>query len=414
MNTARRLFLLVAALSLPVAAAEVATLAPGSSVFVWGSFVNLRQAPRNDAASLALWPPNTALRLLARSGDWCEVDGPVNQHGFVACRLLGDRPLTLTDLGTANAGDAARRAFWVVPSWGRLVAAGQALRQSLLSAAQAETELSTQRAIRWEAPEFEAAKARLRAGVRLSAEVEIDGGVMAPPADVLARLPPGALPKAAPSLFRKRHEFALAPSIDQAVALRGGTLTLKRVLRGPQFQSTRHEEQWFDGAWDIGEAEVGLEPPAVAYGITATGLLDARAISTALVTAAPPETGCGAHDMQRHDSSWQPRTVRPLPGSARVAAEQVLVGLHTVHEIRAVQVLVRDFRVRLLPAEGPPVNSKVAVHEIDLNADRMPDIVVVVSQVPGSISPFLRSAQVFVNVGGAWSLEVDTTEDDCT
>lgn len=397
-------------------AADITSGAPGSTVWVHGSFVNVRQAARNDAPVVEQWPTNTQVHLVARNGDWCEVEGPGPRRGFIACRLLGDKALTLADLAGLNPTDAARRAFWIVPSWGRLAAAGQALTDALLSAKQRETELQTNRPARWTVPEFEAAKARLRAGARLQAEQEVDPTIRPIPPATLSGVPAAALPPAVPSLWRKRTEFALIPSIDEAAALHGGTVRLLRILRGPEYHSNRNDDQWIDGTWDIGEAEVAIEPAAVAYKLAASGLLAANSIDSAVVSAGPAEGGCGSVDINSRYASWRPRLEAARPGYARIPREQELVGFFSAHSIRpdAVQVTTRDFRTSTLQADGQRVNGKLVVHAIDLNKDQAPDLVIIIGQVPGGISPFLMTKRIFVNIGGTWSLEFDMTEDDCT
>lgn len=389
---------------------------PGSTVWVHGSFVNLRQAARNDAPVVEQWPTNTQLHLVARNGEWCEVEGPGSRRGFIACRLLGDKALALADLAGLNPNDAARRAFWIAPSWGRLAATGQALTEVLLTAGQREAELQTNRPARWAVPEFEAVKARLRAGAQLQVEQEIDQTNRPVSPEALSRIPAGALPQAVPSLFRKRTEFALIPSVDEAAAMRGGTLRLLRILRGPEYHSNRNDDQWIDGTWDIGEAEVAIEPPAVAYKLAASGLLAANSINSAVVSAGPAEGGCGSVDLNGRYAAWRPRLEAAQPGYARIPSDQELVGFFSVHIIRpdAVQITTRDFRTSTVQADGQRVNGKLVVHAVDLNKDKAPDVVIIIGQVPGGISPFLMTKRIFVNIGGTWSLEFDVTEDDCT
>lgn len=387
-----------------------------STAWVHGSFVNLRQAARNDAPVVTQWSTNTQVNMLARKGDWCEVEGPAQKRGFIICRLLGEKALTLTDLNSLKPEEAARRAFWIAPSWGRLAAAGQALTDTMLSAGQRETQLKTSRAIRWAIPEFEAVKSRLRSGAKLQTELEISGALKPIPPETLAALPPGALPQATKSLFRKRTEFALEPSIDEAVALRGGTVSLRRVLRGPEYHSNRHDDQWFDGTWDIGEAELAIDPPVIAYGLSASGLLAAKSIDTAVVPTGQGPGTCGSTTPSNRYTSWRPRLEKALPGYARIPKDFEVTGFFSSHSIRPeeVQVTTRVFRTETVQADGKREIGKTFVLAIDLNKDKVPDLLIVIGQVPGSISAFLTTTRIFVNIGGTWSLELDITEDDCT
>lgn len=389
----------------------------GADAWVHGSFVNLRQAARNDAAIVDQWPTNTRAKLLDRKGDWCEVENTQQRRGFMQCRFLGAIALTLVDLKDVPASEAPRRAFWIEPSWESLVSSGEALTASLLSEKQRETEMQTHKPVRWVVPEFEAMKARLRAGVPpRAAPQEMAGSVPAPPGDALVGLPVGALPKISKSFFKLPIDFSIAPTIETAATMFGSTVKLQRILRGAQFQQTSYDE-WIDGAWDIGEAELSFEPPLVAYAVTSNGMVAAKSIPRAVVSLGPDRTACGGVDMTHRMTSWQPRLEKNIEGYARFANDQRVLEFYSRLAVRPenVKVTTRQWGPATLPEQERGLNTaKLVVHAIDLNNDKVVDLVIMVRKFRGQISAFLSRTQVFVNIGGDWSQEFDVTEDDCT
>ena len=396
------------------------TAAP-TSAWVHGSYVNLRQAARNDATVVEQLPQNTPLKLMQRKADWCEVETlsatpNTSKRGFMLCRFVGDKPLTLNDLKNATPSEAARRGFWIAPSWSRFVALGENLTNTLLSDKQKEAEFKAQRTNRWVVPEWEAAKARLRAGFQPQIADEINGIPIKVQSSAWDNLPKGALPPISPSLFRKRTEFVLSPSIDQAAALYGSTLQTLRIVRAPAFQNDRFEVQWFDGVWDIAEVELSANPPFTVYGLAANGMLSAKSIDRVIANAKPTEVGCGSVNTQNYYAGWQTASEKNLPNYPRIKSEQEILQLFTIHPLKpeSVQVTVREFRVNLVDGGGQRSTGKIIIQLIDLNKDKIPDVAIIHGQVAGQISPFLATKTILFNIGGAWSQELDTTEDDCT
>ncbi len=401
------------ALALPLSICSIPCNGQTTSVWVHGSYVNVRQAARNDAAVVAQFPTNTPLKLVQRKGDWCEVE-----QGFILCRLIGDKPLTLADTNNAQTPEAARRAFWIAPSWSRLVAAGEALTQTLLSSQQRETEITTERANRWKVPEFEAVKERLRAGVAPKIEDEISSTIQTIPPDFLSslQLPKEALPAIKPSLFRKRTEFALSPSasIDQAAALHNSTLKMLRVLSAPRFRNTgSFDDRRFEGAWDIGKVELGINPPIIAYHLGNNGMLAASSISTAIIGIEGPNE-C----YTKHYEAWDAGPKKNLPGYPRLKPTQEILQFFTVHPLRPdpVQITTREFRVSVNTRgnNGERSVEKTVVRVIDLNQDKIPDLLIINGIINGVVVDFIHVQYVLVNIGGIWSLEGIIKDIDCT
>lgn len=110
------------AAALALAAAVGAAQAQTGPHFIHGSWVNVRESAAATARAVEQLTTNTPVDVTARQGDWCALRYGAGKSGFVACSLLGAKPLTL-----AEAGKNPARAFWVAPSPNRLAAYGLSL-----------------------------------------------------------------------------------------------------------------------------------------------------------------------------------------------------------------------------------------------------------------------------------------------
>jgi hypothetical protein len=105
--------------TLPASAANdaAATRATNGATYVSASRLNLRAQPATDGEPLARLKINQPLRLVRQADTrWCEVEAgsatgasagtsanPPRQRGFVDCRYLADRPVTLADTEAESA-----------------------------------------------------------------------------------------------------------------------------------------------------------------------------------------------------------------------------------------------------------------------------------------------------------------------
>src|SRR5450759_4367083 len=111
--------------------------------WVHGSCVNVRSTPSADSSVLTRLVVNTPVQLseTPSKGNYCEVTWGHSHRGFLACNLLGDRPLTIEEVGTPNLQPdnvpnpkySATRAFWIEPSFKRLQEAGGHFWNTMLS-----------------------------------------------------------------------------------------------------------------------------------------------------------------------------------------------------------------------------------------------------------------------------------------
>jgi hypothetical protein len=184
-------------LALPVARAQT------DISWVHGSWVNVRETAESASAVVDHVTTNTQVTVLARQDGRCEIVWDESKRGFVPCRLLGDRALTLAETTKTSYGGyygiyyltenlkdnpqySPLRTFWMLPSAITLSGAGLYFQRTLLSAKQWDLEHgrnvndgmvqdkngewpdpldSPPRLVRYPVSEFEAMKALLAEGI---------------------------------------------------------------------------------------------------------------------------------------------------------------------------------------------------------------------------------------------------------
>lgn len=293
-----------------------APLAGAETMFVHGSWVNVRETAAADATVIDHVTANTPVQVLAREGKACEIvwGKEDEKRGFVACRLLGEKALKLVDVSLAESHrrhestgktlqDSPPRAFWVAPSAVALMGAGKYFERTLLPEKQRDMESQyygdeqTAKAIprppllRWPVPEFEAMKALLAEGIVADAsrdtslvscrqiekppnfnrhwwgwgnENYYEHGLLlsscqTPTATILS------LPKIAPSFFKTTEGILPGVADVEQISAHFGIVERGRVVRGPRWVSDYEHgrDYWnrYEGNWDIGHYELKLERP---------------------------------------------------------------------------------------------------------------------------------------------------------
>ena len=246
--------------------------------FIHGSWVNVREAPDAGARASGQLVTNTPVNVLARQGNWCQINDAAGKTGFVACNLLGASALTL-----AQTAKEPARAFWIAPSPNRLAVYGQ----SLVPPANLRLEVLKKTLkygdeVRYPAVgEFEAAKKLMKAGVLLTPANEISRGA---PVDIAVEMRAYRIKPAPvrPSLFRTHESVALVSEADAdgLAAVAGSKVSLHSVGL-PTAWHGKHdgpEIQGLTGFWDVGSAMLGFAPPLVIYAVAANGLVGASGI----------------------------------------------------------------------------------------------------------------------------------------
>jgi hypothetical protein len=306
-------------------------LAAGAGeMWVRGSWVNVRESAEPQSAVIDHVTVNTKVDVVERHGKMCEIIWQ-EKRGFVACGLLGKKPLTLaevTDFDVSDGESLAKildknpnysplRAFWIFPSIRTLLAAGDHLEMSLLSPRQLslegyEYEASTPGPpppiVRYPVPEFEAMKAMFAEGIVVGADMdpplvncrqlrqagakrlndeywEYPGRENFPyfsPLYALQRLLSQVdckqterlqrlLPKIRPSFFKNDKDIVPGSADIEQISAHFGIAERLRVLKGPRWVMSHYEPRHLEGSWDIGLYELKLDRPVFEHVIGADG-----------------------------------------------------------------------------------------------------------------------------------------------
>ncbi|MDR0996468.1 MAG: SH3 domain-containing protein, partial [Zoogloeaceae bacterium] len=137
-------------------------MAQENARFVHGSYVNVRENAAPDSAVVDHVTTNTPVEVLAQADKRCQIRYGADKTGFVPCNLLGNRKLTLAEVGQKwiadpdpakgnvdNPAYSPPRAFWISPSADGLLSAGEHFERTLLSKAQYELEHGVDPQGRW-------------------------------------------------------------------------------------------------------------------------------------------------------------------------------------------------------------------------------------------------------------------------
>lgn len=404
--------------------------------FIHGSWVNVREAADNGARATAQLVTNTPVNVLARQGNWCQINDGAGKTGFVACNLLGASTLTL-----AQTAKEPARAFWIAPSPNRLAAYGK----SLLPPANLRLEalkktLKYGDVVRYPAvAEFEAAKKIMKVGVLLNPANEISRGA---PVDMAAEMRAYRIKPAPvrPSLFRTHESVALVSETDaDGLAAVAGSKVSLSPLGLPTAWHGRHdgpEIEGVSGFWDVGSAVLGFAPPLVIYSVAANGLVGASAVRKLPFEVGGEGHYCGARYLskslpqleylQRGEKleNVEYDLVRDYPvlksGAEVLASFAVPQGFaHQSAKIKTqsqAATKLPKYEGELDAAALKALKPEVILREIDLDGDGVADIMQLETPVRyGQISAgVVLHRRWFVNINGQWFKAGDWEDEDCT
>ncbi|MFP5391365.1 MAG: hypothetical protein ACLGI6_07455 [Gammaproteobacteria bacterium] len=421
--------------------------------WVHGSWVNVRKGPASDAPVIAHLTTNTRVTLLTQSGPACSIRWGEAQEGHIACKLLGEQPLLYSDVANRLAADgkpnprySATRAFWMAPSMHALFEAGDHFYQTLLTEQQRQLEHSDPdtppKLVRYPVAEFDAMKAVLAAG--LVAPPDRDPPLIScatnQPAASTAR-PGTALPDAAyhyesetlfdtdllvgcalpaapkltlpaikRSLFTNTAELVAGGADVEQIGAHFGILEKGRVTAPPKWTRTEHEK-FFSGVWDIGAYRLTLARPVVEHVIGRTGLVGAYQWTPQYDDSPKTPYQCGQGLLERHAGK---QLIAGYPG-----IEDPLIAFQApaALPIRRATIKARTIQLSRPRKHEHEQVTRVAVHEIDLNRDAVPDFVVWTLYSTGMIdadSEVEKLKQVFVNIDGQWYPLERSYEEECT
>jgi hypothetical protein len=291
--------------------------------WISGSYVNVRSQPSLGAEIVEHLVANTPVKLMSQQEDFCEIAWGNNQHGFVACKLLGDKALRLEDIGTKPKYDekpnplySPQRAFWIEPTVERLFDAGEYFRVTMLPAGQLKAENdfvqnywnnlekisqggNVPELKRFHLPEFDAMKKLMADGVIAprsqyaplmsweSIRSQINSIQTLPKAAQSQRLLGLApylatdhglnvvmyehikLPTAKPSFFKSVEEIGRPSAGAEQLSAQYQIPHRVTVLDKPMWGGDNNSYPILMGAWDIGKVESRLTRPVyeVALGI---------------------------------------------------------------------------------------------------------------------------------------------------
>jgi hypothetical protein len=381
--------------------------------YVTASRASVRAQPAPAAPIIGYLTTNADVQILERTRDWCGVRAAsFTGSGYIACRLLGDAPLTVPDiearlrapaLSPGDRVDWQSRAFWVAPSVSRLEAVGYAMEDVFLTAPIQEREANEGKALRPRHADFDAMKARLEAGV-IGAPSRPSPLPMEDEDGPLRRaMKRAALPPIRPSYFAGDEPLFGIPllpfTLHDSGAIGAGLADALSAVNAVSFQARVAGAVYMAhsgsvGVWDVATMAVTFDREVTVYGITGSGAPTGLRIAS-LVTplGRQPCTGRTLDLKARPlNGRWSSAIVgwagKPGPqGSAAVTNRQV---------------------------GGGGKYDKLVIETIDLDRDGVPDLSLWAGVEPPIVDADRFWKAVFGNVGGTWVLLAFNQEADCT
>lgn len=433
---------------------QTATLAGASEAsprWISGSWVNIRSAPQRDAPVLERLIINHPVLLQQQDGEFCSISWGDKQHGYVACKLLSDQPLTLANVererlpdGTANPDYSVRRAFWLEPTLMRFLATGHYLEQIMLPQKQRDLEAAYIQAgnfsnppeiRRFPVPEFEAMKAKLAAGVvappaqwhrpsrwdELQAYLQRNATTDPDINDALAAELPGlganyrlmyaqiSLPATQASFFARLEDIGRPKARPEELSAQFGLRWQLTTFGKPQWSGSSNNGPALAGIWDVGGFEARLEQPV--FAVTTAG--NALAVATTKAAFRNDFTDQNVDCPAGQHIDWPKQGQLPGYGIPR----QARTLLHLARAPKPAQIKSSSTDIILLrqrKAETEEVFQRAKSTSIDLDRDGWSDIVLWDTSALKSgvleTRPY-HLLMIFVNVGGGWYL-LDKDEED--
>lgn len=439
----------LAVMSVSAVAADM-TSAPR---WVKGSWVNVRQSTAEDSPVTDHLTANTEVGLLSVDKKSCLVTWGKSQErrGFVACRFLGETPLNFERISTRwwgggeNTEYSPAKAFWMKPSLSRLLDAGEGFHGRFLSPVEAKIREGgftdeVPKLIRYPVPEFEAMKALLGQGIVPDEEQKPEmvplsillKRISRPESDetplsdmkiytdglVFAQLKTIKIPPARPSLFKRLTDFAPPGASVESIAAQFHLREKASFRGGVHWLCSRVQDGcFFSGIWDVGGYTVALEQPVYLHAVDRRGLMSVMeypGVSQYNFTESDYEETCrddllqgGLADIYGHGT----REGHVLPGYPRVKSP--LFWFFTPTPLGIKSVRLNSYKVKA-SASRQSDSHDIAVYEVDVDADKRPDFVLLRGALGGVSVMDGWFHLVLVNVNGEWLLASSGEDVDCT
>ncbi len=430
-NSIQRFSFLITCLCLSAAVSAEPALASVSAParqWVSGSYVNIRTAAKKDAPVSATLIINTEVRLLAARDDFCEISWENNQHGFIACKFLSTKPVTLAELSSKKLANGATdpslsaRAFWLQPGYDRLMAVASYFENTMLPEKQRESErkyaesggAENSEIKRFPIPELNAMRAKLAAGIVAPKEIaELASNWDGSP---LGMLPSSALhqwvyhqirlTKLPSSFFQSTNELASAKTTPEKISAQFGIPWKLAVTAPPFWGGDNNSGPSKNGIWDMGEISQRLDRPIYTIGMNEK----AELVQTS--------STIDYREIPGGDTSpcvGNPHILWPVTDSQNATHIQGLfrsnkaLNLSKAKSTVKLQVLLQP---KSLPAD--PHFIRALTRYIDLDGDGIPDLALwdgINTQVGLGDNSEYHLKLIFVNVLGRWHF-LDFDEDD--
>lgn len=387
--------------------------------WVHNDWLDVYGTPQQQSKVVGHWVANTEVSVIKKEGDRCLARTLENnlfppdsaREGYVACKALGERQLTIKDTHEATA------LFWVEPSVQHFVNAGQDLNYRALSEKQREQERTEQKPIRFTLPQFEAMKQLLTLGVipdvkgglarrEVRSFHDLRGDAPANNGDVIEYVkslqPDKNLPSITPSLF-KHHSDALLylearPDTVAALLKRANKVS----FAGKAEWVNGHQDQGIASIWDIGRVDIQYGAPVVLHSISRFGLVGARRLESATVKPYSPDEGC-------QDGYPELPSGIDLPDYPHLK-EHPLIAFVLAAPLSLKKVDVLTYKARTFahtdPYSGPKHIEEriILIHTIDITGDDIPDFATIEVGGPSMMEGNFTIARYyhFINVAGGW------------
>ena len=397
--------------------------------YISSDWVAIYQSPNPNQAAITHLVTNTKVQVIEKKTPWCKVKASA-ATGYMACKLLSDRAITLLDIENAqrngkndqNGSDNAK-AFWIAPSFNRFAEYGRSLNYSELNAKQQKFEQEKHQAVRFAVPQFDVMKNIVTQAIHPNFVTEMQrvkvsdfGKTLANPQQT--RLPywldanniesfqnlfrPTVLPNTKPSFFIQPEDIVMLQ--ESTVDMLAGMLKTASVGKPkgkPKYSAGRNDEG-IVSLWDIGYIQVTYPETVTLYAISRNGLIGARTIEGDKIGGYSYDEGCleGYNELPKG---------KLLPDYPKL--KDHLLAFYTQKKLEYIKVVIVSRKLQI-EAKHSSLDNDVSekpslrpflLHSIDLNNDAIADIAVIEGKTDTNEEP-TGSFYFFVNINGEWWL----------